>query len=340
MKPLITALGALTLIATCAAAEPQAGMAAISLSVAHHDRPVQGAVWYPAAGGGAAELFGENPVFQGVEVLRDADPAPGRHPVVLFSHGLGGNIRSSAWLAAGLAARGAIVVAVDHPNSTTRDFDIAKGLVHGTRARDLSAALDWLVADPRFAGQMDDSRIMASGFSYGGWTALSLAGATGDRDAYGTHCAEVGARSTHCADIAAAGVNLFDLDKESWNASFADPRITQVAVIDPALTWGLAPANVAHLPQKILMIGLGEGENRLFATDFTQNGFDKLVPQARPVILAPAAHYSALLLCKPDGAAILADEGETYPICTDPAGADRAALHERIISLFAAELGL
>lgn len=340
MKLTLTSLVAIALTANAAFAETFAGMSDLSFDAAWHGRAVEGAVWYPTDGGGAPELFADNPVFQGVDVLRDAPPQAGNHPVVLFSHGLGGNIRSSAWLAVGLAKRGAIVVAVDHPNSTTRDFDLGPGLEHGTRARDLSAALDWLLADPRFAGQLNQNQIMAAGFSYGGWTALSLGGATANRDAYAAHCAEALAISTHCADIANAGIKLTDYDAATWNASYRDPRVTQVVAIDPALIWGLTPGNVAALPAKVLLVGLGQGKDRLYETDFTKSGFDALVPQARSVTLAPAAHYSAVLLCKPDGAAILADEGEPYPICTDPEGTDRKALHEGMIDLFATELGL
>ena len=112
MKLTLTSLAAIALSAHAAFAETFAGMSDLSFDAAWHGRAVEGAVWYPTDGGGEPELFADNPVFQGVDVLRDAPPQAGNHPVVLFSHGLGGNIRSSAWLAVGLAKRGAIVVAV------------------------------------------------------------------------------------------------------------------------------------------------------------------------------------------------------------------------------------
>lgn len=340
MKTLIASVSTLLLSANVSMAEPRSGMTDLSFEAAWHGRAVEGAVWYPATTGGTAELFGENPVFHGVEVLRDASLAPGAYPVVLLSHGLGGNIRSQGWLAAGLAERGAIVVAVNHPNSTSRDFDMLRGLDHGTRARDLSAALDWLEADPRFSASIDHARVMAAGFSFGGWTALSLGGVTGDLDAYTAHCADAGTKSTHCADIAREGIDLSSLNAATWNASYADPRVTAIAAIDPALHWGLTAENIAALRAPALLIGLGEGIDRLFATDFTASGFDKLLPAARPVILSPASHFAAIGLCKPAGAAILAEEGEVYPICTDTAGADRSRLHAQIIDLIASDLGL
>ncbi len=85
-----------------------------------------------------------------------------------------------AGLAAGLAERGAIVVAVTHPNTAWSDFDLTEGIKHWTRAQDRSAAFDTLSEVPRFAGSVDAARVMAAGYSYGGWTALSLGGRPGD----------------------------------------------------------------------------------------------------------------------------------------------------------------
>ena len=72
--------------------------------------------------------------------------AEGPFPVILASHGLGGNVGALGWLTAGLAEAGALVISVNHPNSTTRDFDLQEGLKHWTRTQDLRAALDWLAA--------------------------------------------------------------------------------------------------------------------------------------------------------------------------------------------------
>ena len=91
----------------------------------------------------------------------------------------------------------------------------------------------------------------------------------------------------------------------------------------------------------MLLIGLGTAETRLPATDFSEtgSGFAALVPGAEIETMAPAAHFSALLPCKPEGPAILAAENDD-PVCDDPPGTDRAALHKRIVARIAAFLGL
>lgn len=91
----------------------------------------------------------------------------------------------------------------------------------------------------------------------------------------------------------------------------------------------------------MLLIGLGTGETRLPATDFSEtgSGFAAHVPNAEIEIMAPAAHFSALLPCKPRGTEILAAEGDD-PVCDDPPGVDRESLYERIVTRIASFLGL
>lgn len=153
-----------------------AGYTPFGVEVTHHGQGMVGAIWCPAAGGGRAFQCADSPVFKGVTIVEEATIAKGSYPVVVLSHSMAGNIRSLAWLATDLAEKGVIVVAVNNPNSTWGDFDLARGLDHGTRAQDLSLALDNLLGDPMFATHIDSTRIMAAGFSYGGWTALSLGG--------------------------------------------------------------------------------------------------------------------------------------------------------------------
>jgi predicted dienelactone hydrolase len=329
---------ALCLAASTTLANP-AGYAPFGIEAPHHNRGMIGAIWYPSQGDGRAFAFADSPVFHGVTVVEEATVAEGVHPVVVLSHGMGGNIRSLAWLAAELAQSGAIVVSVNHPNSTWGDFDLAAGLEHWTRVQDLSVALDALWANPQFAGHLDESRIMAAGFSYGGWTALSMGGLTGDHAGYVDHCATYGAASSHCDDLMGAEINLAGADSHVWDASHQDPRITHVTAIDPGLTWGLDGPDTAGLIENVRLIGLGGTQDRLLATDFDASGFASLLPNAQIDNIAPAMHFMALPLCKPLAEAILIEEQDD-PVCTDPEGSDRQVVHATILARMRADLGL
>jgi predicted dienelactone hydrolase len=331
---------AFLIAAAAAPATAETGIVIRDIAVAHHDRSMEMAVFYPGEGGDVVSL-GENGVFYGTPVHENATPRSGRHPVVLLSHGWGGNFKRMSWLSSGLVESGAIVVAVNHPNSTTGELGSLDAMNHWTRAQDLSAALDAVLADPSLNAHIDPSRIYAAGFSYGGWTALSLAGLTGDRDGLERFCNDPAQAISHCEDILSAGIKIAGIDRAAWDASYKDARITAVAAIDPALTWGLGDADTAGLDVPTLLIGLGNGDQRLHATDTSATGsnFEALYPAARVERIVPATHFTALGLCKPDGAAILADENDD-PVCTDPEGTDRAAVTAKIISLVAGHFKL
>lgn len=331
------------MFATVVQAEPP-GLDLRDLPTPHHPGPLTAAIWYPADPGGTAITYAKNPVFTGVYARENATPQEGKHPLVLLSHGLGGNNRSLSWLAAGLADKGAIAVAVDHPGSSTFDFDLARGMDHGTRVQDLRATIDAMLADPVFGPLIDQSRISAAGFSYGGWTALSMAGLRGNLAAYAAHCHATLARSTHCQDLARGGIDLTALDAARWDADYRDARVSRVVGIDPALTWGLTD-EIGHLATPALLIGLGTGADRLFETDTDQTGsgfaarLTAALAGAEVAVLAPASHYTAIMPCSETGAAILESEGEP-PICTDPPGTDRIKVHAQIIDMIAKFLDL
>ncbi|MFQ3255016.1 MAG: putative dienelactone hydrolase [Loktanella salsilacus] len=335
MKYILTTL-ALLGAATHAVAEP-AGLRHVTLEMPHHGSKAAVSIWYPTDDGDAPTIFAENPVFEGVQAYIDAKVQYGRHPVVMFSHGMGGTDRAQAWLTAGLAERGAIVVAVNHPHSTWGDFDMSQGVKHWTRVADLSVALDNLQSDPAFRDHIDPARIMASGFSYGGWTALSMGGLMGNHQGLVDTCtAQIGTMEA-CDMLLSDDVRMQDIDPGVWNASYADPRITHVAAIDPGFVWGLTAEDAADLVPNVLMIGFGGADDRMSATNFDDSGLVDLLANPEVIRLDPAFHFTAMPLCKPAGEDILKEEGDDA-VCNDPVGTDRAEVHQRIIGAIAAAL--
>ena len=334
MKYLIAALAVMMSVPATLAAD-RVGMTAINIPAAHHHRPVKTLVFFPAEGG-TESLLGGNPVFFGTMVHDQATPLPGKHPLILMSHGWGGNATRMAWLEAGLAAKGVIVVAVNHPNSAIGDIQYQSALNHWTRAQDLSAALDYVLKDSPLGSMIDPARIYAAGFSYGGWTALSMAGVRGRRAGFEAYCKAAGDGSDFCRMLRKQGVDITAIDGAKYEASYKDKRIAAAAAIEPGLTWDLTPSDVSGLDVPVLLIGLGQGKDRLEATDTskTGNNFEALLPAARVEVIAPANHFTALGLCKPAGAALLAEENDD-PVCTDPPGTDRKAVLDRIIELLA-----
>lgn len=338
MKRTIAITAAAISMATSGMAEAP-GFQKIKVDVPYQWKDARGAVWYPTAAPNRTKLYADNKVFQGVHIAAKAPVADGTFPIVLLSHGMGGTQMGLAWLADGLVARGAIVVTVDHPNSNFRDFDMAQGIHHWTRAQDLSLALDKVLADPTFAGRIDMSNVMVAGFSFGGWTALTMAGVRGNHAGFIAACETLRDRADSCAALLDDPVNAADVAPDAWNGDYADARITAAAAIDPGAVWGLQPDDVAGAIPNITMIGLGSDDQRMIETNFDASGLADLMGDARTVQIAPGYHFTAMPICKPEGPAILERVGDD-PVCTDPEGTDRQQAHSQMIDILAKKIGL
>jgi predicted dienelactone hydrolase len=123
-------------------------------------RPLPTIVWYPADG------------LPGGDPSPDAPPATGRFPVVLLSHGLGGQPEGFADLAKVLAGAGFVVAAPAYPFTKKHSPAFDRNDVRNQPA-DAEFVLDSLARDPvvaAFAG----SRHCAAGFSAGGFTTSGM----------------------------------------------------------------------------------------------------------------------------------------------------------------------
>ena len=118
---------------------------------------------------------------------------PGRAPLVVFSHGIGGSRRGYAYLGQHFARHGVASLHLQHVGS---DRALWTGNVLGlfgrlqgaaqdaeaiNRARDLGFALNTLLVS-ELALRVDEHRIAAAGHSYGANTTLLVAGARVERE--------------------------------------------------------------------------------------------------------------------------------------------------------------
>lgn len=308
-----------------------AAFSLIQIKADHRLSPIESIVWYPSSGQGKAKPAQISPIFEDITGLEDTAPDKGPFPLVLVSHGIGGNMKSMEWLVAGLASKGVIAITMNHINSTDTDLNLRKALKHRIRTGDISAALKHLLEDEKFGKHIDASRIYSAGFSLGGWTALSIAGLRGNLEGYSEHCKSDNA-TPGCSVIAKAGVSLDELNAERWNRLYKDDRIRGAVAIDPLLTFGVTEKETSDLAKNILLIGLGAGKNRYPDANFTADGSDlvSVIPGVTELTISPAAHYTALNRCKPEGMDLVT-KNNAVPVCTDPDGADRNGVHRQII---------
>jgi predicted dienelactone hydrolase len=149
-------------------------------------RPLNYMLIYPAAPDLAATPF---KVFLSTKLhlYKDAPIVSDglKHPLVVFSHGAGGNGSGYAWFGEYLASHGYLVAMVYHYRANT--FDSSALYVRNRlwqRPHDVSLDITHLLGNKDWGPHIDPNQIGVAGHSQGGFTALWLGGATVNPDLF------------------------------------------------------------------------------------------------------------------------------------------------------------
>ncbi|CAO3418606.1 alpha/beta hydrolase family protein [Azospirillum endophyticum] len=348
-RPMLFALAVAVLAGQVRAESSSIGFQKLSLPATERHRALEVAVWYPAEAVGETTLVGDNRAFLGTAVRIGAPPQPGRHGLVVLSHGYGGNWTNQQWLAADLAAQGYVVAAPNHPGSTSRDMAPPGAAMLWKRPGDVSRVIDWLNEEPRWSGLLIAGHAAVIGHSLGGWTAIALAGGRFEPWRLEAAC------NTHPL-MAACGAGIGGLTgdgppaqgplAQDWaSQTLADERITAIVTLDLGLSQGfdpasLGPAGPVGKDKAFLVIGAGPGNPKM-PVDLESRHLAGLLPsdRTRYVEIADASHFSFLSVCKADAIPLLeAEQPGDGMICRDQTGhdrdgRDREAIHRQVSDL-------
>jgi len=265
-------------------------------------------MWYPCSEPPNEVKLG-NDTLMGV---RDCAVSGDMLPLVVVSHGRGGDFVGHHDTAEALADAGFVVAAINHPGDTATDMsrsDDLSALVE--RPTDIKRLIDFMLDASPLASKIDPKRIGFFGFSRGGYTGLVLVGARPDWASTTTLCR---ASSSHmCEQILSKAFPARQLTY--------DPRIHAAVIADP-----LAVMFTAHSFSAIKVpIQLWQSER----------GGDGVSPESVAVanrnlpaqheyhIVPNAAHFGFLPPCPPRLAT------KRPEICVDAPSFDRTAFHKQ-----------
>ena len=191
------------------------------------NRPLITEIWYPVD----SECPSMSPTGFWIR-CNEARDAPiskkeKRYPLILMSHGFGGDRYNMSWLAESLAANGYIVAAMDHYGNTWNNKLPEFFIRPWERPKDVSFVLGQLLSDERFKDRIDMKKIGFVGYSLGGATGIWIAGAEAislNRDLIKNYSLE-----TFDGVVSADLIEATDFSQA--NGSFRDPRISAVVVM-------------------------------------------------------------------------------------------------------------
>jgi len=308
------------------------GFRTFSLPATENGRALEVAVWYPADSASETSLAGDSPIFIGLPVGPQAHPAPGRRPLVVISHGYGGNWANQMWLARELVLLGYVVAAPNHPGTTSRDMHAPAAAALWERPRDISHAIDALTTAPAWSGMIDPDRIAVIGHSLGGWTALEVAGGRFDPDRFTRDCRRHGVLAA-CRIYEAIGAGRDAASNAALGQSRLDTRVKAVVSMDLGFARSFDPASLAAVTAPVLVIAAGPHTTDMPATLESQHLAAELpAATTRYVQIKDAAHFSFLPECKPGAAAMLqSGPPDKRSLCLDGGGRQRAAIHEQVV---------
>ena len=239
-------------------------------------------VWYPALNPkNLEEKFTYHPVmkydppaeidaYYSGHALSEAAPnmADGPYPLVVFSHGFASSPSYYTYLLEHLASYGFVILAPDHLETSYLSGDQWRDIPRTSidRPLDIVRVLDYAEGLTGSTGELkgfiDMKQVAVAGQSYGGYTALALAGARYDLKGFNERCAGLAADDVNqmlCTPLVpfekdmAKLAGLDPMPEGLW-PSWGDPRVKTIVTM-AGDSYMFDKAGLAEVKIPVLAIG-------------------------------------------------------------------------------------
>lgn len=283
-------------------------------------RPLVTEIWYPVDS--EAPCKSSTGLWVRCDESRDAPLSnmKDKYPLIVMSHGNGGDRFNISWLAEILAANGYIVAAMDHYGNTWNNKVPELYVKPWERPMDISFVLDEILKNELFKDKINSQKIGFAGYSLGGATGMWIAGAQmGNipKQKIGEFCSE------ELPDFVTPEL-IEQVDFTEAQRSFQDKRIGAVFTMAPALGWLFDPSSLQNIHIPICIVTTTK--DRVVPMENNAKVFAATVKKATLKILSgDGDHYVFLNRASLVGKRLLAPR-----FFEDPTNVDRLKIHEDV----------
>ena len=270
------------------------GQSSLNLTDTSRSRPIKTEIWYPTKDTTKPNISAAYP-FKLPPTSQNADLISGQFPLILLSHGTGGNRISQMWLACELVGHGYMVVSVDHFGNT-HDHKIPENFVRiWDRPLDITFVINHLLSDPKWSEAIDTNKIGMAGFSLGGYTAIALAGGELDYSLLKSFSeTEEGKNEFILPELGDVSKLITPAIIDAGNQSFRDlkdERINAFVAMAPAIGQGFKhPNQFNEIDKPILIIGANDDTRTPTLTNARH--YHHLIPDSKyHELKGHAGHY-------------------------------------------------
>jgi predicted dienelactone hydrolase len=242
-------------------------------------------------------------------------------PIVVISHGLGSNRESFQYLAEHLASHGFAVVVPEHSGSSARHMEallrgraqeISRPQEFIDRPLDVTFALNSLekqaITDRQLRDRLNFEQVGVIGQSFGGYTALSLGGATINFSELERRCGASQQRQSWNVSLFLQCRALELAESTSENQlNFRDPRVQGVIALNPIGSALFGQVGYSNIDVPVMMVSGGADTVAPAIAEQIPPFAWLEVPDKYFVLLKQATHFSVIGSSQEDSVALPLD---------------------------------